>query len=228
MPNSKILQEIKNDLIIMCEIIESTIDTAILSLVEQDYSMARDIILRDAAVDEMELTLDRKCIDYLRKEEPDTNGFRFAVAALKINNDLELIGDLTVDIAERVLTIISHGHAIKDPTKWQQLLEHTMQMFRDATGALLTHDADTALKVCKMSRNVENESDKLLERFEATVLNNPKEVSRVMNLLRITLDIKRIARFAGDIAEEVIYMKDGVIVRHHVDEYRKTHSLDVE
>lgn len=143
---------------------------------------------------------------------------RFLTAVIKINNDLERIGDQAVNISERVATI-ARRPPVTVPSDYTLMAEKTEAMLRESLDAFVNLDADLAYKVCLKDDEVDDMNRKIYDKVKAAIRSQPERVGYLINLLLVSRHLERIADFATNIAEEVIYMVEGEISRHKMKEF---------
>ncbi len=214
------LQSLTQDLVAMAELIERNVDTAVMALVDSNTRFAYEVISLDTDIDEMEIFIDRQCLALLPGEAGDTEDFRFLTAAMKINNDLERIGNQAVVIAEQVLALAHMPHSGPDQLDLGNMLERVEVMVRQSVEALLTRDVDLAWQIWEEHAGAEEDLRRVIDGLVVAAEKRPGGVSRAMRLARAAVALSRVSENTKDIAEEVIYMREGIIVKHHEREFR--------
>jgi phosphate transport system protein len=207
------LEKIKKSILSLGALVEDRVRLAIKSIDTRDAEIAEQIITLDHEVDEMEVEIEEECLKVLALHQPVAVDLRFLVGVIKINNDLERIADETVNIAYRIKTI-SKDQTCKFIFDYATMAEKARDMLKKSLDALVQLDADTAYKVCLMDDDVDAFVRHAYEELKSSVLQTPKNVGRLINMFLISRHIERIADHATNIAEEVIYLTDGEIVRH--------------
>lgn len=227
--NDPRLERLKGDLAAMAALVERNVDTAVMALVDGNARLAYEVITLDTDIDEMEIVLDRACLDLLCREHTAREDFRFLTAAMKINNDLERISNQAVTIAEHVplLARLPGGEAAVLPDLGE-MLELVEDMLRESVEALLRRDGDMAWKVWDRHVAVGDHLRRVLEELAADAARAPQRASRAICLVRAGVALGQVGEYAKDIAEEVIYMREGIIVKHHEREYRARGRKQVE
>jgi phosphate transport system protein len=161
----------------------------------------------------MEVEVEEECLKVLALHQPVAVDLRFLIAAIKINNDLERIGDEAVNIAERVVTIAKEKR-LEFTYDYALMAEKTEFMLEKSLDALVNLDLDLALKVCVFDDEVDNIQSNAYSEIKQAMNKHPDQVRYLINLLLISRHLERIADHATNIAEEVIYLVEGEIVRH--------------
>lgn len=178
-----------------------------------DADLAQQVIKSDHEIDEMEVEVEEECLKVMALHQPVAVDLRFLIAVIKINNDLERIGDQAVNIAQRVKTIVKQEKSdfVFD---YAEMAEKTETMLKLSLDGLVNFDIDAALKVVTMDDEVDEIKDKVYRLVKDAIQKNPDHVGYLINLLLISRHLERIADHATNIAEEVVYMIEGEIVRH--------------
>jgi len=187
--------------------------------------LAARVIEQDRQIDRMEIDVEEECLKILALHQPVAIDLRFIVAVLKINNDLERIGDLAANIAQRA-AFLSQRDRISIPFDFAGMAAKTQAMLRDALNALVEMDAEVALGVCARDDEVDEIDRQMYSQVEAAILQHPEYIDSLINLLGVSRQLERIADHATNIAEDVIYMIKGEIVRHHVAEHGAQQETD--
>ena len=213
----KELIKIKKMILSLGAAVEERVQMAKTASDDRDAQLARKIIKQDFEIDEMEVEVEEECLKILALHQPVAVDLRFLIAVIKINNDLERIGDQAVNIAERVVTITK-----QDPTDfvfdYSSMAEKAQIMLKMSLDALVNMDVDLALKVCLLDDEVDDIKVIAYNKIKAAMAQNPDNLGYYINLLLISRHLERLADHTTNIAEEVIYMIEGEIVRHSIDE----------
>lgn len=192
---------------------EDAFGRAIDSILSRDAEGALEVVQGDASIDELEVKLEEAALKILALHAPVAGDLRFLIAAIKINNDLERIADIASNIAKR--TIDLKGLApISPPAEFELMAQQTRVMVRETIQALVRRDEDRARKVLKMDDIVDGFNRNLLKRIEAQMGQEPESVPALMRWANVVRLVERIADYATNIAEDIIYMEQGDIVRH--------------
>ena len=214
------LQRLTQDLVAMAELIERNVDTAVMALVDSNSRFAYEVIALDTDIDEMEVFIDRECLDLLAGEKSNNETFRFLTAAMKINNDLERIGNQAVIIAEHVLALAHMPAPGPAPEDLGDMLERVEVMVRQSVEALLDRNVNLAWQIWEEHAGAAEDLRRLIDGLVASAEKRPKGVARAMRLARAATALAQVSEYTKDIAEEVIYMREGIIVKHHEREFR--------
>lgn len=207
------LEKIKKSILSLGAMVEDRVRLAIKSIEKRDADMAEQIIRMDYEIDEMEVDIEEECIKVLALHQPVAVDLRFLVSVIKINNDLERIADETVNIAHRVKTI-SKNRDIKFIFDYTTMAEKASAMLKMSLDAMVRLDTDTAFKVCLMDDDVDIFVGQAYEQLKQSIRATSGNTGVLINMFLVSRHIERIADHATNIAEEVIYVTDGEIVRH--------------
>ena len=210
----KEIKEVQNKLIELSVLVENSLDKALKAIKENSSKLTKDVIAQDRKIDMMEVRLEEECLKALALYQPVATDLRFIVAVLKINNDLERIGDLAVNIAKR--TRFLKDTSFKElPFDFKKITSLTKFMLRASLDAFIRLDTDLAEEVCR----TDNEVDVLHRNTYVSVIKEvqetPEQIETLIQCLSISRFLERIADYTTNIAEDVIYLTSGKIVRHY-------------
>ncbi len=214
------IEAIKRKLLALCAIVEKNVVMATKAIAEQDAALAQAVIAEDERIDRMEVELEEDCLKILALYQPVAVDLRAIVAVLKINNDLERIGDLTVNVAERAHYLAARP-ALPKPFDFDLMAGKVRAMLTKAVDAFVEGQGHAAHEVCKADDEVDAINRAMYKSVEAMLGEPDADVNTLIHLLSVSRDLERIADHATNIAEDVIYMISGEIVRHHVEDYTK-------
>ena len=207
------LDKIKKKILSLGALVEERVRIASAAVDNRDAAIAQKIIDTDWEIDEMEVEVEEECLKILALHQPVAVDLRFIVTVIKINNDLERIGDQAVNIAERVLTI-SKRPEMDFVFDYLPMAEKAEAMLKMSLDALVNMDVDLAFKVVTMDDEVDAIKTLAYDRIKTAIKAQPARVGYLINLLLISRHLERLADHATNIAEEVIYLIEGEIVRH--------------
>jgi phosphate transport system protein len=207
------LDKIKKKILSLGALVEERVRMTSTAVDNRDAAIAQKIIDTDWEIDEMEVEVEEECLKILALHQPVAVDLRFIVTAIKINNDLERIGDQAVNIAERVLTI-SKRPEMDFIFDYLPMAEKAETMLKMSLDALVNVDVDLAFKVITLDDEVDALKTLAYDRIKAAIKQQPGRVGYLINLLLISRHLERLADHATNIAEEVIYLIEGEIVRH--------------
>lgn len=209
------LKELHKDILRMGALVQEAIFKSTEALKNRDKSLALEIIGSDNKIDELELTIDERCIDLMARFQPMAGDLRFITTGMKINSELERIADLSVDICQRVLEIIDKP-LLKPLIDIPKLSLIAQNMIKDAIDSFIRKDAEIARKVILADAEADRlrnmVCDELIKKY---MERDPKTASRAVPLLLIARHLERICDHTTNIAEDVVYMVEGKVVKHH-------------
>ena len=209
----KELEELKDNLIYEGALVEKAISEAIKSLVERDSDLARKVIADDDIINDKEVKVDEFCLRLLALRQPAAKDLRFITMAIKINYDLERIGDMAVNISERALEL-NEEPQLKPYVDLPRMAIIVQQMVRESLDAFVREDVELAGKVTRDDQPVDQLHDQIFRELLTFMMQDMKNVSRATRLLFISKYLERMADHAVNIAELVIFMVEGKIIRH--------------
>lgn len=207
------IDSLKKDVLSLCAIVEDQVHLAVTSLLEGDAEQAREVQKRDLDVDAREVEVEEKCLQVLALYQPVAIDLRLIVAVLKINNDLERIGDLAVNIANKSIAF-SKAPPMEIPFDLAEMWAKTQAMLRDSLDAMVNLDAELANDVCARDDEVDQMKHAIRIEAEQMIRQDPERTDPLMRLMAVSRNLERIADCATNIAEDVVYITEGRIVRH--------------
>ena len=194
-------------------LVEEAIANAISAMLNRDGKLAQRVIGDDSVIDQMEVEVEEDCLKILALYQPVAADLRFVVAILKINNDLERIGDLARNIAKRV-NYLSKSDPIELPFSLREMTTKVQSMVKLSLDALVNGDVSLARHVREEDDAVDDERKKIADHIISLIKKMPERVEYLLKLNSVSKHLERIADMATNIAEDVIYMVEGEIVRH--------------
>jgi phosphate transport system protein len=207
------LDQLKKRILSLGAMAEERVRLAVKAMENRDTELAERIISTDYEIDEAEMEIEEECLKILALHQPVAVDLRFLSAVIKINNDLERIGDEAVNIAQRV-QIIARREKLGIPFDFSAMAEKTEEMLRTSLDAVVNLDLDLAVKVIVSDDEVDAFENEAYDVIKKAIETHPDNVGHLINLLLISRHLERIADHAQNIAEEVVYMIEGEIVRH--------------
>ena len=209
------LEELNQALLGMGALVESSIHCSVQALVNRDERMARRVIEDETRINQMELDIDARVTRLLALNQPVAGDLRLLIIALKINTDLERMGDLAVNIAERAISLakVPLVKPLIDTPRMASLVE---DMLHSSLDAFVKRDADLAEKVLPADDEVDSIRDNIYSELLEVMQSNPSVVPSAIHLMFVARNLERIADHTTNIAEDVIFLVRGVDIRHHV------------
>jgi phosphate transport system protein len=209
------LEQLNTDLLLMATKVEGAIHQSIESLKKRDKTLAQDVIVADEVIDELEIKIEEEVIDLLALFQPMAIDLRFITTGMHINAALERIADLTVNISQRVLDLADQP-LLKPLIDIPKLADQAKYMVKSAIDAFVKRDEELAKKVIFSDKESNNLRTLVVRELISDYMEkDTTTVSRAVPLLLITRDLERICDHAASIAEDVIYMIQAKVVKHH-------------
>ncbi|MCD4830199.1 MAG: phosphate signaling complex protein PhoU [Anaerohalosphaeraceae bacterium] len=217
----KEIENLKKELLTLCGMVEDSLFQAVKSIKKRDVKLAEKVIDSDIEIDRMEVKVEEDCLKVLALHQPVAIDLRFIITALKINNDLERIGDLAVSIAENS-RFLSAQKPIDMLFDFETMAEKTQAMVKKSLDALVNIDCDLASQVCEDDDEIDAINRQMYDQTKRQMKQTPENIETLIHLLSVSRHLERIADHATNIAEDVIYMVKGEIVRHNPSSSSKT------
>ena len=210
------LEELQKRLLEMGGLVESAIHDSVVSLTEKDEERARKVLFNEARINQMEIEIDDLVTRLLALHQPMARDLRLLTAALKINNDLERMGDLAVNIVERSLSLLK-GPPVKPLIDIPQMARLAESMVHRSLDSFVKRDAELARSVLLSDDAVDELRDTIYNELVGFMERDPSTISRAMDLVFVARNLERIADHATNIAEDALFLIKGVDVRHHAE-----------
>jgi phosphate transport system protein len=207
------LTNLQRELMVLASSVEDAIHKAIKSLELRHLDLAQEVIDGDQMIDENENHVEEECLKMLALHQPVAVDLRRITAALKINSELERMGDLAEDIAERAIHL-SRLPPVELPAKLQRMTDLTTSMVRQSLDAFVNLDGRLARTVCRLDDEVDRYNTEIINELIRMMRSSPDAVEAGLSLFSATRHLERIADHATNIAEDVIYLAEGEIIRH--------------
>jgi phosphate transport system protein len=214
------LQALKNRLLTMGGLVEERVHQSIHALVSRSEEEAERVIAADKEVNDLQIDVDERCIKLLATQTPLASDLRLITVAMKINDDLERIGDQAVNIAENVMKLLPHP-PLKPLIDIPRMAEIAQEMTRDALDAFVNRDAVLARTVLERDDEVDSLKDQVFRELLTYMMADPGTIARALSLVLVSRNLERIADHATNIAEDVIFLVEAKDVRHHHTEVQQ-------
>jgi len=208
------LDRLEKRLLLLGARVEDAVRKAISALIERNTDTAQAVIDGDVLIDQEEVEIEEDCLKILALHQPVAGDLRVTAASLKINNDLERIGDLAVNIAKRTMMLDQIGQ-VSHPADLRPMMEATLRMVRESLDSFVKCDAELARQVLKNDEQVDEMNRTIIGELESKMRSDRSVVDAALRVLSVSKHLERIADHATNIAEDVIYLVEGVIVRHN-------------
>jgi phosphate transport system protein len=211
------LEELRRNLILMGGEVERQIQRSIEALNEMDASKARAVIMDDEGIDRMEVAIEEQAVSLLALQQPVAVDLRFLVAALKINNDLERIGDHAVNIAEGAERLAA-TQPMKPFVDLQYMSEVSMSMLKDSLDAFVNRDAGLARQVIRRDDILDEKNISIIRELLTYMAEHHNLITYCLELISISKNLERVGDLATNICEDTIFIAEARWVKHHVTE----------
>ena len=207
--------ELKEKLFAQAGLVEEMVAKSVRSLVEREESLAKDVIEKDEPkANDLEIEIEEYTINVMALYQPEASNLRTVIMIIKINNDLERIGDHAVNIAERALYLIPRPK-VKPLIDIPRMAALSIEMLKKSLDSFTRNDSDLAVRVCKMDSEVDALLDQISRELLTYVMSDSSTIDRALELILISRNLERIPDLATNIAEDVIFMVKGKVIKHH-------------
>lgn len=207
------IEKLKGNILFLGALVEENVRRAVKAIEERDVAMAKKIIEDDNEIDKKEVEIEEECLKILALHQPVAKDLRFIVAVLKINNDLERVGDMAVNIAERTFSLAKYPSAFKHfNLGW--MAHKATAMLQKALDSMVNMNSGRAREVGGEDDEVDEMKARIYENVKNMIIKEPSRTEELLQYLLTARHLERIADHATNIAEDVIYMLEGEIVRH--------------
>ncbi len=207
------LRNLKEKILKMGLLVEAAIRDSIKSLVDRDTELAREVIRRDHQINALDVEIDEECIRLIALRQPKAGDLRFVTTAMKITTDLERMGDLAEDICERAVELNEEA-PLKPYIDIPRMAEISQGMLIEILDAFVKKDTSVAYNVIKRDDEVDSLTVQIFNELVFFMIQDPRAVSRAVKITYIAKYLERIADHATNIAEMVVYMVEGKMIRH--------------
>ncbi len=216
------LDDLQRDLLGLAGLVEAAIHKAIQALQDRDVALAREVIAGDSQIDQEENSIDEKCLKILALHQPVAVDLRRIISAMMINTDLERMGDLAEEIAERAVHL-AWPPLLSIPERLQHMTDLTTMMVRQSLDAFVNLDTAAAQTVMRMDDEVDRYNNEIIAELVQAMKNSPTLVDPGLSMFSAVRHLERIADHATNIDEDVVYLVEGEIVRHRPNHIAAPH-----
>jgi len=211
------LNEVKVRLLTMSGEAETALRLAVEALLERDVDKAREVIAGDTVINDMEVQIEEACIDLLALQQPMAKDLRMLVAAIKIANDLERVGDHAVNLAESAERL-TRAHPIAPEPEIVEMARLAREMLADALEAFVRGDAVAGREVCLRDYKVDALNRSVFRILLTHMMEDPHSIGTGLELLLVSRNLERVADLATNIAEDVVFLVEGKSIKHHAED----------
>lgn len=211
---SRDLENLQRRVLSLASAVEQAVEKAMRALFERDVQLAKNLVASDTPIDMEENQIEEDCLKILALHQPVASDLRRVASILKINSDLERVADLAVNIAERALEL-ARMPDVPVPATFRHMTDLTNTMVRYSLDAFVKLDAGLAKRICRMDDEVDRLNRDIIEQVSQFMKQSPENVDAGLHLFSAARHLERIADHATNIAEDVVYLVEGKIIRHH-------------
>ena len=210
------LEQLKGKLLEMSALVEAAVQRSVAAVAQKDRSAAEQVLRDEARINQLEMEIDEFAINLLATQQPLAADLRLVVAALKINTDLERMGDLSVSVAQRAVSLLSEP-VITPMVDIRHMSSLVESMVRKSLDAFVANDADMARSVLASDDAVDSLRTASYHELVSFMEKDPRNIPQALDLIGITRSLERIADHSINIAEDVLFLVKGIDVRHHAE-----------
>jgi phosphate transport system protein len=211
------LQTVKRKLLEMAALVEESITKSLDALKKKNAAMAEEIRGIDHRIDEMEMTIEDICVELIARHQPVGSDLRLLIGAIKMNNDLERMGDHSVNIAD-CLEYVVEGPQVAPITNIWSMARIVKEMLRESVDCFINNDAARAQKVCERDSVVDEMRNETIRLLLTYMIEEPDRIGSAMQYLLVAKNLERIADLSTNICEDVIYIAQARVIKHHAEE----------
>jgi len=208
------LEEVRSHLLAMGGLVEKQVNDAVTALIEADSGLAQQVREIDDQINQMERNIDEECLRILARRQPAASDLRLIISISKSVIDLERIGDEATKIARRAILLCEEGEAPRGYFEVRHIGDQVRNMVRDALDAFARFDAELALSVAQYDKIIDREYKTALRELATYMMEDPRSISRVLNVMWVLRSLERIGDHARNISEQLIFLLKGADVRH--------------
>ena len=205
---------LKEKLLRMANIAEGMVEDSMKAIVEKDSKLVEQVInVKESLVNNLEIEIDEDAIEALALFEPKAKDLRTVVMIMKMNNDLERVGDLATNVAEFALELIPQPD-VKPYIDLPKMVDISVKMLDDAIASFISQDAELGRDVCRRDDMVDALNEQIIRELVTYMLEDPTTINRALTIIRITENIERVADLATNIGEDVVYIVESEVIKH--------------
>lgn len=207
------LEKVKKEILLLGSMVEDATSKAVLALRDRRADLAREVVEGDKIIDDREIRLEEECLKLLALHQPVANDLRFVITAMKVNNDLERVGDLAGNLADRVIYLCDHD-PVAIPEQLLDMADRVPPMLHKALDAMIQLDTEAAREVLQEDEAVDAAHKASYGLVEDHIRADPDHTTQWIQILSVSRYLERIADLATNIAEDVVFLVDGEVIRH--------------
>ena len=208
---------LKDQLLAMGGRAENIVQKAMAALKTRNVALANEVFADDRQIDALELAIDERSVNLLALRQPLASDLRFITAALKITNDLERVGDHAVNIAGSAIRLAEQPQ-LKPLVDLPRMADMASAMLHDALDAFVRRDAETARKLVRRDDDVDDLNTQVFRELLSFMIEDPQTITRAMELILVARNLERVADLATNVAEEVVFIAEARVIKHHAEQ----------
>src|SRR5438874_6474590 len=212
------LEELKQRLLRMCDRAESLVDLAVEALLTRDAEKAEAVVAGDRDVDELEVEIESMAVELLALQQPMARDLRFIIAAIKVSNDLERVGDHAVNIAQSAMRLAALSTIITPDPEIADMSRRARQMLRDALTAFVRADGALGREVCRADDEVDAMHNSVFRILVTHMMEDARTITPSLELLLVSRNLERVADLATNIGEDAVFLAEGKQIKHHAED----------
>jgi phosphate transport system protein len=209
------LKQLKEQTLTMGGMAEQSIGKVIKALVDRDAKLAETVIEQDAVINRLEVDIEETCLTLMARYSPEAKDLRTIAMIFKIVNDLERVGDQAVNVAERTQDLLKYP-LLKPLIDIPRMASLAQKMLKDSLDAFVNQDTELAREVCRRDSEVDHLNDQVFHELLVYMTQDPKTITRALDLILIGRHLERVADHATNIAEDVYYLVKGTTIKHRL------------
>lgn len=210
------INQLKEKILMMADITRNMVSKSIRALIERNDALSKEVMEKDEPkVNELEIEIEEGAINLIALYQPEASHLRTVMMIVRINNDLERIGDHAVNIANGVMKWLIPKPDVKPLIDLPRMAEGATKMLSDSIDAFIRGDAELARKVCRRDSDIDNLLDQITRELITYMVSDSKTIDRALALILVSRNLERIADLATNLSEDVIYMVKGEVIKHH-------------
>ncbi len=218
------LKNLKEKLLRMAGLVEESVELAIEALKEQRDEPVQGVLKNEEQINQLDVEVDETCLRLLALRQPMAGDLRFITSAMKIDSELERMGDLAVNVSEQAL-ILSRLPPLKPLLDIPRMAHLAQAMIRDSINAFINRDEALARSVCERDDEVDALDEQIFRELITYMMEDAANITRAVSLILVSRNLERMADHATNIGEDVIYLAKGKTIKHHIDRKRESDSV---
>ncbi len=211
------LKNLKNEVLNMAAMVEESITKSLESLKKRDLKLAHEIREIDKKIDKMEIAIEERCIELIARHQPVGSDLRFLIGVIKMNNDLERMGDHAVNIADCV-NFLADQPRVKPVSNIWTMAKIVNDMLKESVESFIANDAVRAQKICERDSAVDEMRNEIIRIMLTYMLEEPEKIGSAIQYFLVAKNLERIADLSTNICEDTIYISQARIIKHHIEE----------